>query len=445
MNKLFYILVLSAILTIGCRQTETATNAPITKIDETKTTAVRVSTAETDAAEPAIAADADGNFYVVYVEHGTEKSADVYLHKFDSQMKAVGEKVRVNPNASEAAAWRGDPPTVAVGSDKTVYVGWTRSVKTATASGRDVCLSVSNDGGKSFTAPVKVNDDIKPVSHGMHSLAIGKDGKIFMAWLDERNVKAENHAANFGGQNSNDADFQVVKIHHNSNQTEPAKKSENHEMAEPNSEVFFAASKDGGKTFSANIKLSSEVCPCCKTSLAAAPDGKIYASWRQVLPDNYRHIAVASSVDAGATFSNPAIVSDDKWKINACPVSGAGLAISENNQLKVVWFTGGDAGKSGLYEAESTDFAQTFSNRILISEGEVFGTPTLAADGDHLKIFWEASGNIFQSRLSANREAAKTELTAAGNLPSVVAVGKTAFVAYIKKENDKRAVWFGEF
>ncbi len=442
MNKFFYILVLSAILTAACRQTETATNAPPAKNGETKTTAIGVSEANADAAEPAIAVDADGNFYVVFVEHGAEKNADVYLRKFDSQMIAVGEKTRVNLNPGEATAWRGDPPTVKIGADKTVYVGWTRSVKTATASGRDVCLSASNDGGKSFAAPVKVNDDAAPVSHGMHSLAIGKDGKIFMAWLDERNVKIENHAANLNKRNSNDANFQFVQIHHNSNDAEPAKKAEKHEMAEPNSEVFFAASNDGGKTFSANVKLSSEVCPCCKTSLLAAPDGRIYASWRQVLPDNYRHIAVASSADAGATFSKPTIVSDDRWKINACPVSGAALAVGENNQPKVVWFTGGDAGKIGLYETESTDFGATFANRVLISEGEVAGTPNFSADG---KVFWEADGKIYQSAAAANRDFSPANIVFAGNLPSVVVFNGKTYAVLIKKETDKRAVWLAEF
>ena len=120
MNKFFYILVLSAILTTACRQTETAINTPPMKNDETKTTAIRVSDTSADAAEPAIAGDADGNFYVVYVEHNANKTADVYVHKFDSQMKTIGEKTRVNREAGEATAWRGDAPPIKVGADKTV-------------------------------------------------------------------------------------------------------------------------------------------------------------------------------------------------------------------------------------------------------------------------------------------------------------------------------------
>lgn len=448
MKNFLYVLLLVVILTVGCRQTETTAKIPTTKNDEVKTTAMRVSVAGTDAAEPAIAADSDGSFYVLYVAHEAEKSADIFLQKFDSQRKAIGERVRVNPNSGEATAWRGDPPTIAVGADKTVYVGWTKTVKSDAGSGRDLCLSVSRDGGKSFAAPVKVNDDTAPASHGMHSLAVGKNKAIYLAWLDERNLKSEHHAENFNGQNSVDSEFQFVKVHHNSNHSEQAetkKDAKKHEEIEPNSEIFFAASADGGKTFSANLKLSSEVCPCCKTALAVAPDGRIYASWRQVLNGDFRHIAVASSNDAGKTFAAPTIVSDDRWKINACPVSGAAMSADKNNRLKVAWFTGGEAGKIGLYEAESNDFGATFTDRILVSESEVSGTPTFSTDGDNFKILWEADGKIYQSQSSASRDFTKPELSVAGNLPSAVAFGGKLFAVFINKENEKRAVWLAEF
>lgn len=441
MSKFTLLFVLTVITFAGCHQAETTNTSGSEKTEKTETAAIRVSEAIADAAEPAIAADADGVLYVLYVTHGAEKTADIFLRKFDSQKNPIGEKVRVNPNAGEATAWRGDPPTIVVGADKTVYVGWTKTVKTATESGRDVCLSASRDGGKSFAAPVKVNDDIKPASHGMHSLAVGKDGKIFMAWLDERNVKNESHAENFK-RDSEMSEFQFVKIHHNANQAAEPKKVEKQEAAEPNSEIFFAVSNDGGATFSANKKLSSEVCPCCKTALLAAPDGRIYASWRQVLPGDFRHIAVASSNDAGAIFTAPTIVSDDRWKINACPVSGAALRVGADNALKVVWFTGGDAGKIGLYETESTDFGATFANRILISEGEVSGTPDFSADG---KVFWEADGKIYQSGAAANRDFSLAKIVSAGNLPSVAASNGKTYAVFIKKEADRRAVWLAEF
>jgi hypothetical protein len=430
------IFFLGLILIGGCRQKEASVSVPPPQNDAVKSIAIRVSAAETDAAEPAIAADADGKFYVVYVAHGTEKSADIYLQKFDSQQKQIGERVRVNRVLGEATAWRGDPPTIAVGANKTVYVGWTKIVKTDAKSGTDLCLSVSRDGGKSFDAAVKVNDDIAPVSHGMHSLAVGKDGAVYLAWLDERNVKSELHAQTFQ-RNTVVSEFQFVKVHQNSNQpTETKKVEKKHEAAEPNSEIFFSVSNDGGKTFSANVKLSSEVCPCCKTSLIIAPDGRIYASWRQVLTGDFRHIAVASSNDAGVTFSAPTIVSDDQWKINACPVSGAALAVGANSALNVAWFSAGIIGAPGLYFSQSFDGGKTFSPRELISENAAAGTPVLKGGAT----VWSADGKVF-----AKKQNADAEIITDGELPTAAVSGDKILVAFVEKEKEKRGVWLSVF
>jgi ABC-type Na+ efflux pump permease subunit len=81
---------------------------------------VKVSTANTDAAEPAIAASADGSLFVVWVEHREKKESDVMLARLDANGKAASEPVRVNVRAGMATSWRGDPPTVAVGPEKPV-------------------------------------------------------------------------------------------------------------------------------------------------------------------------------------------------------------------------------------------------------------------------------------------------------------------------------------
>lgn len=382
-------------------------------------TAIRVSSAEVDAAEPAVASDADGNIYIVYVEHGADKTADVYLQKFNADGKTIGEKIRVNPNKGEAKAWFGDAPTIKLGNDKTIYIGWTaKAESTETPAANILYLSVSRDGGKTFDAPVKVNDDNAPASHGMHSLAIGKDKHVFMAWLDERNLKADHHAMTQG--------MNGMK----------------HDAAEPNSEIFFSVSNDGGKTFSSNKKLSSEVCPCCKTSLLASSDGMVYASWRQVLEGDHRHIAVASSVDGGNNFSAPVIVSDDRWKISACPVTGAALANGENSSLKVLWFTSGEAGAQGLYWAESKDGGKTFSQRQIVNEGQIRGTPALLVDKENgfIKV-WEKAANGQSSVTLSNTKDANAKELFEGELPTATISNGKLVIGFIKKENGKRSIW----
>jgi hypothetical protein len=430
-----------ALLLFACAEPPKPVAANQTK-NETKnivadSPSIRVSAPDVDSAEPASAAAPDGGVYLVWVEHsGVARDADVYFRKFDGAAKSTGEKTRVNSQAGEATAWRGDPPTIAVGAGGEIYVGWTASVKTEKKSGTNLYVSVSTDGGKSFAAPAKVNDDSLPASHGMHSLAADKSGKIYVAWLDERNIKMPAHARIETGKIENPNEFQYVKAHHTPTpEVKPAR-----EEAEPNSEIFYAVSKDGAKTFSPNKKISSEVCPCCKTSLLATADGKIYASWRQVLEGDFRHIAVASSVDGGESFSQPAIVSDDQWQISACPVSGASLAVTENNALKAVWFTAGKAGVPGLYTAESTDGGKSFAARALINEGAASGSPILLAENGKFALLWEASGKLLRSEIKANQVDKAVEITDGATPAAALSKGKI-FVAFNRKESDKRGVW----
>jgi hypothetical protein len=451
-NKKVILLIAILNVVFFCNCQPKAENASLSSQESTveKRTARQISAIEMDAAEPAVATDSDGNVFVVYVEHNADKSADVYLQKFNRNAEMSGEKIRVNSEKGQVKAWFGDPPTIKIGTDNAIYVGWTRTVETTKTTATDLMLSVSHDGGKSFAAPVKVNDDSAPASHGMHSLALGKENRVYLAWLDERNIKTAEHAENFSGdeiieprKNDSVDEFQFIKAHHNSNhnsQSKPEKKPENqttmdHKNAEPNSEVFFAGSDDGGKTFSKNIKLSSEVCPCCKTNLAVAGNGMIYVSWRQVLPGDYRHIT--HSENNGKSFSDYKVVSDDQWQINACPVSGAPMIFDGKSNLTIAWYTAGKAGETGIYSAKlSAD--GNFSPRNLIANNAASGTPAFGSNENSNDILiYESNGKIFKTNAESTQNG---EFIDDGSYPVASFKNGKIYVAYVKKENGKRSV-----
>jgi hypothetical protein len=200
-----------------------------------------------DSAEPAIAASPDGSVYVVWVNHTPNAQADVMLANFNANGEMQGTAVRVNQKPGITTAWRGDPPTIAVAPDQTVFVGWTARANLGSGHATDLYLSASKDHGKTFGEATKVNDDTKPGVHGMHSLTVGNDGRIYMAWLDERNITP-----------------MVMK------EKKTDKNSGRH--MESNREVFVASSIDGGRTFTANQRVATEACPCCKTSLAMSSE-----------------------------------------------------------------------------------------------------------------------------------------------------------------------------
>jgi hypothetical protein len=89
-------------------------------------------------------------------------------------------------------------------------------------NGSDVMFSRSTDGGQTFSAPVRINDD--PVSpdrwHWLGTLSVAPNGRIDIVWLDTRNA-------------ANNRD----------------------------SQLFYSSSMDGGQTWSANTAVSNSFDP----------------------------------------------------------------------------------------------------------------------------------------------------------------------------------------
>ena len=399
-----------AVLAAACVQKAATTTTPgsasATKNEVAREFSVQVSPVGTKAAEPAIAADDKGTLFVAWVDHSDDKNANVFLQRFDAEGKPTGERTQINPDGTKVKAWYGDAPTLAIGRDGAIYVGWNRARETG--RGNDLVVSISHDGGKTFGDAAKVNDDEAPASHGMHSLAVDKDGRIFLAWLDERNIKKPEHT---GGSH--------------------------HDGGEPNSEVFFSFSEDGGKTFAQNKKLATEVCPCCKTTLLVANDGKVYTAWRQVLPGEFRHIAVAHSTDNGRTFSGGVVVSDDKWQISACPVSGAALSLDDDDgSLVAAWYTAGSDGQAGIYTARSTDGGATFSPRVLVSNDATNGTPVIL--NDHSFVLPAKDANIkIRSAGDTSREVSLSDAL----YPAGAMSRDAKFVCFVRKGKEGSSVW----
>lgn len=401
--KWFLILLPALILASGCKHLTTSRGAQVNKPQP-----LQISANGVDAAEPSTASAPDGTFYVAWVNHDA-KQADVMIARFNDEGVQQDSAVRVNRQQGAATAWRGDQPSVAVAPDGAVYVLWTARVEAKDKHGTDVYLSVSNDGGQSFASEVKVNDDKVPNAHGMHSLAVAKDGRIYAVWLDERNV----------------------------HEPKPSAKAEGHHM-ESNRDVFLSYSTDGGRTFSANRKVATEACPCCKTALAIAADGTLYAGWRQVLPGSFRHIAVAASNDAGATFSQPVIVSDDHWVLQGCPVSGPSLSVDRaSGNLKVVWYAAGEGNAPGVYFAESSDKGLSFSARQLLSQETVKGTPALAANF----AIWQGTDRIDTKVRQLGNAGSALSVAANAELPAATYANDKLFIAYITTQQQKRSIW----
>jgi len=400
----------------GCKkQAIQGSNLPVADLGSP----IRISADGSDAAEPAIAAAPDGSAYVAWVEH-RGKDADVMCKHISGAGQLSAAAVRVNTQTGQATAWRGDQPTIALAPDQTVFVGWTARAGSESGHATDIYLSASRDHGQTFSAPVKVNDDPQPAVHGMHSLVIANDGRVYVAWLDERNVTP--------------VPMKDMKMDGSASA---------HHM-ESNREVFIASSSDGGRTFSANRRVATNACPCCKVAMAVNSDGRLYVSWRQVLPGDFRHIAVSASADQGKTFTTPVIVSDDHWVLAGCPVSGATLSIAADGMVRVLWYSEGKNGQTGLYWAESRDQGATFGPRQILTAGTTRGTPVLIGDPNRLAAVWQDAQPariMIAPRIAESTTPDSFVIAGKGELPAAAANNQRTFVAYIAKETTGQGVW----
>ena len=122
-------------------------------------------------------------------------------------------------------------------------------------------------------------------NRGWESLTIGADGAVYAVWLDHRELAGhEGHMS-------------------------------------PEQSKLYLGSIDG---IAPPRPITGGVCYCCKTAIATGPDGSVFAAWRHVYPGNIRDIAFTASHDGGKTFAAPLRVSEDKWVLEGCPGRWAG-------------------------------------------------------------------------------------------------------------------------
>jgi hypothetical protein len=133
--------------------------------------------------------------------------------------------------------------------------------------------------------------------------------------------------------------------------------------------LFAATSTDGGLTWSPNTLVYASpdgtICQCCHPSVAIAADGRFLVMWRNVLNDA-RDMYIAESLD-GRQFSAPVKLGSDTWLLDGCPMDGGGLATNDG-RVVTAWRRNGDlfADEPGQPEqrlGEGKDVALTLSGK----------------------------------------------------------------------------------
>jgi hypothetical protein len=154
--------------------------------------------------------------------------------------------------------------SVAVAADGTIYVAW-RAILPGDV--RDVVVTRSSDGGKTWASPVRVRSDdwVYPgCPHAGPSLEVDAKGAVHVAWWTGKEGEAG---------------------------------------------VYYARSDDGAAGFSAQPIATGERARPAHVQLALAPGEGVYVAWDDGLSDLPR-VLVRRSADGGRSFGPEGVLSD---------------------------------------------------------------------------------------------------------------------------------------
>lgn len=309
----------------------------------------------------------------------------------DDRAKTFATPVMITPHRQRLRADAEGRAQIAVDGKGVVYVAWTADARKPMQS----FVTWSTDGGKTFATPVSPGDPAPAASQLRPLLKAGADGAhLYFLAMSEGGARG--------------------------------------------STLFETTVSPAGIGKPATIRVGGPTCECCRLAAAAEPDGALVVLSRMVFDGGIRDFGLFRKPPAGA-WSAVVRLTDDDWRIDACPEHGGALAIGTDGRYHLAWFTQG-ARRQGLFYAWSDDRGRSASPPLRIGLGP--GLPghadVLAAknaiylvwqqfDGSATSILGMTSTDNGQS-WSAPRVLARD--TGAADYPFLLTDGAATFVSW---------------
>ena len=151
----------------------------------------------------------------------------------------------------------------------------------------------------------------------------------------------------------------------------------------------YARSGDVGAHWDLAQTIDDSSCSCCWNRFAVGANGLINVLYRDMQP---RDMALAQSVNAGASWSRRSTVGEFNWQFDGCPHNGGGLSQAADGVLHSVVWTGAE-NRVGLYYLQSADAGKTWSQLQAIGvDAGAFHSDIAAHDAQRLAVVWDALG-----------------------------------------------------
>ncbi|WP_076417646.1 hypothetical protein [Colwellia sp. UCD-KL20] len=263
---------------------------------------------------------------------------------------------QVNIPAEKISARNENRPKIAFDNANGVYLSWASPLSQKYTA--NVRFAYSNDYGKSFSAPITVNNDNLLAGHSFNEMHVSKKGEVSIVWLDGR----KSYALHKQGKPAN------------------------------GSALYLAQANFSNNTSSSftNEELADGTCQCCRIAMDENKSGNLAILWRHIFGDNIREFAMITLNE------KPKIqqYSQDYWHIAGCPHQGGGISVDDNNTYHTVWFNQGEKGK-GIFYAQTDDMGATHSIPLSIGElSKQAAYGNVMSNGNIVDIVWTQFNGI---------------------------------------------------
>lgn len=352
----------------------------------------------------------EGQIWVVFAQND-----QVYFTITNDFGTSYKQPVAVN-NVPEAIYTNGENrPKVAMGHAGELYVSWTH--KTEGRYTGDIRFSRSLDSGKTFSAPVTMNNDGLLISHRFDSLQVAESGHVYITWLDKRDQ---------------------VAIREDGGEYEGAA-------------LYFAVSEDSGGSFLnpqslINYPVADNSCECCRIAIDTYGDNDVAVVWRHIFGETTRDHAYAILKSDGTSEYGRATV--DNWQINACPHHGPDMtkASSKESEYHMVWFSNGDD-HTGIYYGLQDLETGLGTQRYSVDSSAGASHPQIVNNGEGLYIAWKFFDGekthiqlIRSSDMGVTWQPEGSILNTDGNSdhPSLIEYGSVVYLAWHSEQEGYR-------
>ncbi|MGH8509393.1 MAG: exo-alpha-sialidase, partial [Gammaproteobacteria bacterium] len=241
-----------------------------------------------------------------------------------------------------------------------------------------------------FSAPRPLSTPGADVEHSMVKLAVSGD-RVYLFWYETRG---------HGGKTS----------------------------------LFYTAADQLDGLSAPQRRIAGAMCECCRLALDFDPQGRPVLLARVIFPGSIRDHALLT-VEPMSSHR----VTDDGWRLDACPKHGPALSIAEDGRFHIAWFTQGDK-RQGLFYAHSDNGGQDFSPPLGFGKLDLLAEHAdVLALGDRVVLAWkEFDGHktrlfAMQSHDRGTRWSGATsigESNAESDHPDLLTDGQRIFVSW---------------